>query len=135
MDFETSNPEEAQALIKKLELRHKELETANRAQDNFLDFVRAVWPEFISGYHHQKIAEKFELIKDKKLKRLIVNMPPRHTKSEFASYLTMKTTNASLQTSSYHRIVKQQVVGKQTKVVSTSQLVLVVQSRVVVQTS
>tara|TARA_A100000171_G_C2138985_1_gene152957 strand:- start:4914 stop:6389 length:1476 start_codon:yes stop_codon:yes gene_type:complete len=87
MDFETSNPEEAQALIKKLELRQKELETASRAQDNFLDFVRAVWPEFISGYHHQKIAEKFELIKDKKLKRLIVNMPPRHTKSEFASYL------------------------------------------------
>jgi len=87
MDFETSNPEEAQALIKKLELRQKELETAGRAQDNFLDFVRAVWPEFISGYHHQKIAEKFELIKDKKLKRLIVNMPPRHTKSEFASYL------------------------------------------------
>jgi predicted phage terminase large subunit-like protein len=46
-----------------------------------------VWPEFIGGYHHKKIAEKFELLKDKKLKRLIVNMPPRHTKSEFASYL------------------------------------------------
>ncbi len=43
--------------------------------------------EFISGYHHKKIAEKFQQLKDKKLKRLIVNMPPRHTKSEFASYL------------------------------------------------
>ena len=87
LDFETTNPEEAKALIQKLELRQKELETSERAKNNFLDFVKAVWPEFIGGYHHKKIAEKFELLKDKKLKRLIVNMPPRHTKSEFASYL------------------------------------------------
>ena len=80
LDFETTNPEEAQALIQKLELRQKELETSERAKNNFLDFVKAVWPEFIGGYHHKKIAEKFELLKDKKLKRLIVNMPPRHTK-------------------------------------------------------
>jgi predicted phage terminase large subunit-like protein len=87
LDFDTTNPEEAKDLMLKLELRQKELDTANKAKDNFLDFVKAVWPEFISGYHHQKIAEKFQQLKDKKLKRLIVNMPPRHTKSEFASYL------------------------------------------------
>ena len=87
LDFETTNPEEAKDLMLKLELRQKELDTSAKAKENFLDFVKAVWPEFISGYHHQKIAEKFQLIKDKKLKRLIVNMPPRHTKSEFASYL------------------------------------------------
>ena len=87
LDFDTTNPEEAKALMLKLELRQKEIDTAKAANENFLDFVRAVWPEFISGYHHKKIAEKFQLIKDKKLKRLIVNMPPRHTKSEFASYL------------------------------------------------
>ena len=33
------------------------------------------------------IAKKFEDIASGKLKRLIVNMPPRHTKSEFASFL------------------------------------------------
>jgi predicted phage terminase large subunit-like protein len=33
------------------------------------------------------MAKKFEEIAEGKLKRLIVNMPPRHTKSEFASYL------------------------------------------------
>ena len=87
LDFDTTNPEEAKDLMLKLELRQKELDTATKAKDNFLDFVKAVWPEFISGYHHKKIAEKFQLLKDKKLKRLIVNMPPRHTKSEFASYL------------------------------------------------
>ena len=87
LDFDTTNPEEAKALMLKLELRQKELDTATKAKENFLDFVKAVWPEFISGYHHKKIAEKFQQLKDKKLKRLIVNMPPRHTKSEFASYL------------------------------------------------
>ena len=87
LDFDTTNPEEAKALMLKLELRQKELDTATKAKENFLDFVRAVWPEFISGYHHKKIAEKFQQLKDKKLKRLIVNMPPRHTKSGFASYL------------------------------------------------
>ena len=87
LDFDTTSPEEAKDLILKLQLRQKELDTSAKAKENFLDFVKAVWPEFISGYHHQKIAEKFQQLKDKKLKRLIVNMPPRHTKSEFASYL------------------------------------------------
>ena len=63
------------------------LKKLNSAEKNFIPFVRHVWPEFISGFHHKKIAKKFEDIKDKKIKRLIVNMPPRHTKSEFASFL------------------------------------------------
>ena len=35
----------------------------------------------------KKIAEKFNRIASGKIKRVIINMPPRHTKSEFASYL------------------------------------------------
>jgi hypothetical protein len=46
-----------------------------------------MWPEFISGRHHAKIAKAFERVAQGKTKRLIINMPPRHTKSEFASYL------------------------------------------------
>ena len=42
---------------------------------------------FIEGTHHRVIAEKLEQIARGDLKRLIVNMPPRHSKSEFASYL------------------------------------------------
>ena len=72
-------------LQEQLILEHiKKLE---RAEKNFLPFVRHVWPEFISGYHHRKISKKFEDIASGKIKRLIVNMPPRHTKSEFASFL------------------------------------------------
>jgi predicted phage terminase large subunit-like protein len=46
-----------------------------------------MWPGFISGKHHQIMADAFERVASGDLKRLIINMPPRHTKSEFASYL------------------------------------------------
>jgi predicted phage terminase large subunit-like protein len=52
-----------------------------------MSFVKRVWPEFIEGDHHKKIAEKFNDIANGKIKRLIINMPPRHTKSEFSSFL------------------------------------------------
>ena len=54
---------------------------------NFLSFVKYVWPEFIEGSHHKIINQKFNDLAAGKVKRLIINMPPRHTKSEFASYL------------------------------------------------
>ena len=55
--------------------------------NNFLSFVKYVWPEFIEGSHHKIINKKFNDLATGKIKRLIINMPPRHTKSEFASYL------------------------------------------------
>jgi len=55
-------------------------------KNDFLSFVKHVWPEFVEGYHHKKISDAFNRIQSGDLKRLIINMPPRHTKSEFASY-------------------------------------------------
>ena len=57
------------------------------AEKNFLEFVTRVWPLFISGRHHKRMARAFERVASGECKRLIINMPPRHTKSEFASYL------------------------------------------------
>ena len=57
------------------------------AQNTYMGFVKEMWPAFIEGRHHKIMAEAFEKIARGELKRLIVNMPPRHTKSEFASYL------------------------------------------------
>ncbi len=57
------------------------------AQKSFMSFVKQMWPGFILGRHHALMAKKFEEIADGKVRRLIINMPPRHTKSEFASYL------------------------------------------------
>jgi predicted phage terminase large subunit-like protein len=57
------------------------------AATNFMHFVKKVWPHFIEGAHHKRMARAFERVANGELKRLIINMPPRHTKSEFASYL------------------------------------------------
>ncbi len=55
--------------------------------------MQEVWPDFVCRKsknpkdwgHHQIIAKEFTDIADKRKGRLIINMPPRHTKSEFAS--------------------------------------------------
>ena len=57
------------------------------AATNIMHFVKKVWPHFIEGAHHKRMARAFERVANGELKRLIINMPPRHTKSEFASYL------------------------------------------------
>jgi predicted phage terminase large subunit-like protein len=77
---------ELEALAKHLD-KFKELHERDEYQGNFLKFVKHVWPSFIAGNHHRIFAEKLEKVARGELKRLIVNMPPRHTKSEFASYL------------------------------------------------
>jgi len=70
-----------------LEEQKKKLETREDAQKKFLSYAQHVYEGFIVGRHHKIISEKLEAIADGKLKRLIVNMPPRHSKSEMASYL------------------------------------------------
>ena len=64
-----------------------EADKQERCKENFMPFVREMWSAFIPGRHHQIMAEAFERVANGSLKRLIINMPPRHTKSEFASYL------------------------------------------------
>lgn len=61
------------------------LETQDKAKESFMEYIRYIWPGFIEGDHHRLIAEKLTRVAKGELKRLIVNMPPRHTKSEFAS--------------------------------------------------
>ena len=58
-----------------------------KAQEGFMDYVKMMWPGFVAGRHHSVMAKKFEAIARGESKRLIINMAPRHTKSEFASYL------------------------------------------------
>jgi len=67
--------------------RLEELRNREAAQEEFIPFVKRMWPGFISGRHHKIMARAFERVARGECKRLIINMPPRHTKSEFASYL------------------------------------------------
>ena len=80
-------PPDIEAERLKLELRLRILEARDKAKSSFIDFARYVWPEAIFSAHHQKMASAFDRLVKGDLKRLIINMPPRHTKSEFASYL------------------------------------------------
>jgi predicted phage terminase large subunit-like protein len=94
-------PAELKALLKKIpnmsdaEARdlyasveeHEILKEREEARQNFMTFVKKVWPHFIEGAHHKRMAAAFERVARGECKRLIINMPPRHTKSEFASYL------------------------------------------------
>lgn len=74
---------EIQALLDELTRR----ETQARCQQDFLAFVKHIWPSFIEGEHHKRIASLFNEIAFGDKKRLIISLPPRHTKSEFASFL------------------------------------------------
>jgi len=67
--------------------RYGEKKKQDTIQTDFLSFVKHVWPDFIEGSHHKRIADKFNKLASGEIKRLIINMPPRHTKSEFGSYL------------------------------------------------
>jgi predicted phage terminase large subunit-like protein len=64
-----------------------EKKTKNEINNDFLKFVKSVWPDFIQGEHHKKISDQFNRLAKGDINRLIINMPPRHTKSEFASFL------------------------------------------------
>jgi len=79
-------PEEQETLLKTA-LEYRDSLMREKATKNFLPFVKQMWPSFVDGRHHKVMAKKFEEIADGKIRRLIVNMPPRHTKSEFASFL------------------------------------------------
>ena len=64
----------------------KEL-TKTKGEANFLDFIRHVYPDYKVGEHHARLAKLFEEIANGKRKRVIVNIAPRHGKSELISYL------------------------------------------------
>jgi predicted phage terminase large subunit-like protein len=56
-------------------------------KETFLDFIQHVYPGYMIGDHHRKLAQIFEDIANGVKKRVIVNIAPRHGKSELISYL------------------------------------------------
>lgn len=64
-----------------------EVEKVSTARTDFMAFVKAMWPGFIAGNHHKTMAKIIEGQILGNEKRTIINLAPRHTKSEFFSYL------------------------------------------------
>lgn len=55
------------------------------ARKNLLAFTEYTLPHYQAAAHHTLIAEKLEDLEAGKIDRLMINMPPRHGKSELAS--------------------------------------------------
>ena len=58
-----------------------------KRQDDFLAFIDHVYTGYKVGPHHRQLAKIFEEIANGVKKRVIVNIAPRHGKSELISYL------------------------------------------------
>jgi predicted phage terminase large subunit-like protein len=77
----TSEQQKLLELVQKLD----NAKAKQNATTKFLDFVHYMWPSFIDGVHHKIMADLFDEVIAGKKKRVIINIAPRHTKSEFAS--------------------------------------------------
>ena len=77
---------ERQRSLTLLQQYQKEI-TQTQGKENFLDFIKHVYPDYKIGAHHARLAKLFEEIAEGKRKRVIVNIAPRHGKSELISYL------------------------------------------------
>jgi len=73
-------------LFDDLDLRERRARLA-AASNNILGFATVVYPGFKIGPHHRRLAKIFEDVIAGEKKRVIINIAPRHGKSEFSSYL------------------------------------------------
>lgn len=70
------DPEQKERVLALLEERDR-LARLTEARQQFIPFVKAVWPGFIAGAHHNIMADAFQRVAEGKLRRLIIDMPPR----------------------------------------------------------
>ena len=77
--------EQIELLTELNELEDKQ--SVEKRQNTFLEFIHHVYPGYMVGAHHARLAKIFEEIAAGKKKRVIVNIAPRHGKSELISYL------------------------------------------------
>jgi predicted phage terminase large subunit-like protein len=82
----TLSPQEKAELLRDLEERSARA-SKQIGKDSMLGFATHVYPGFKIGPHHRKLSRIFEDVIAGKKKRVIINIAPRHGKSEFSSYL------------------------------------------------
>ena len=80
-------PDKQKRRVAELLKRYQSDVAQKMGRESFLDFVKHVYPGYKVGPHHYKLARIFEEIAAGKKKRVIVNIAPRHGKSELISYL------------------------------------------------
>ena len=79
--------EEQKVKLQRLLKVYKSKVVEKSGKETFLDFIQHVYPGYKVGAHHARLAKIFEAIAKGEKKRVIVNIAPRHGKSELISYL------------------------------------------------
>ena len=82
----TMTPEEKRKNLELVKIYAAQMHQEN-AKMSFLDFITHVYPGYKIGPHHKHLAQIFEDVANGKKKRVVVNIAPRHGKSEMISYL------------------------------------------------
>jgi predicted phage terminase large subunit-like protein len=82
----TMSAQEKTTLLEQLEAAETAAELAG-ARGDLLQFAHRVYPNFSVGSHHRVMARLFKDVVEGRKSRIIINMPPRHSKSETTSYL------------------------------------------------
>ena len=78
--------EQKEALLTLLDEKIKRL-GLQASKDNLIQFAQSVYPGYSVGGHHKIMGKLFKEISEGKKKRVIINIAPRHGKSELTSYL------------------------------------------------
>ena len=80
-------PDKEKRRVAELLKTYKAEMTRSLGKESFLDFIQHVYPGYKVGPHHRRLAKIFEDVAAGRKKRVIVNIAPRHGKSEMISYL------------------------------------------------
>lgn len=82
----TLDPDHKMRVLQLLEERDR-LAKREKARNEFIEFVKVMWPDAVLGAHHTLMAEAYEAVMAGEMNRLIINIAPRHSKSEMTSWL------------------------------------------------
>ncbi len=67
--------------------KEKSRRNKERSEESLIGFIKKAWPvaepatEFINGWHIDAICEHLEAVNNGEIRKLLINMPPRHMKS------------------------------------------------------
>jgi predicted phage terminase large subunit-like protein len=81
-----ASPDEKREILRDLEFWESQ-QAQSLGQKKLLAFADHVYPGYKVGPHHKRLAKIFEDIANGVKKRVVVNIAPRHGKSELISYL------------------------------------------------
>lgn len=107
-----------------------------QARDKIVPFMKLMMPDpldpddasksrFVGGWHHDILAEKLQELEKGNIKRLIITMPPRHSKSEtctrnFPAYFMGKHPSSQIIIAGYSETFAQEEFGREIRAIMTS---------------